>query len=296
MEDNRIRKIWEISILGLVAILVFVYVFLITPPEKFPQNSIFTVQEGIGLDQLANQLETKDIIRSPLWFRIFAISVGGERGMKAGDYYLSDKENVFTLAWRIARAEHDIETVKITIPEGFTNKQISDLFDERFLKFDHREFLFLAQQGYLFPDTYFIEVGATASSILKLFKNNFELKTAKLDKEIKVSGHSLDEIINMAAIIESEIRTDKDRKIVSGILWKRLKIGMALQVDSAPETYKTKGLPQIPVSNPGLESIIAAIHPTSSSYLYFLTDKKGNAYYAKTFDEHQTNRELYLNK
>jgi UPF0755 protein len=250
----------------------------------------------MNLDQLANELQTKHIIRSPLWFRIAAISAGGERGMKAGDYYFVGPESVFTVAYRIALGERDIETVRITIPEGFTNGQISGLFDKRFLKFDHNMFLSLAPQGYLFPDTYFLEVGTTASSTIKLLRNNFDNKTAKLGSLIKSSGHSLDDIIIVASIIESEIRTNSDRQIVSGIIWKRLKIGMALQVDSSPETYKHTGLPLIPISNPGLESIVAAIHPISTSYLYFLTDKKGNVYYAKTFDEHQKNIVLYLNK
>ncbi len=290
------KKGWQALGLVFLAILISAYVFFITPPDNFPKNSIFTVEEGINLDQLANELETKHIIRSPLWFRMSAISVGGERGMKAGDYYFEREQNVFTVALRIATANRGIETVRITIPEGFTNQEISDLFDQRFLKFDHQEFLSLAPQGFLFPDTYFIEVGATASSTIKLLRNNFDNKTFKLSTEIKNSNHNLNDIIIMASIIESETRTSKDRSIVSGILWKRLKIGMPLQVDSSLETYNHRGFPKEPISNPGLESIVAAIHPTASSFLYFLTDKKGKVYYAKTFDEHQTNRALYLNK
>jgi UPF0755 protein len=279
-----------------VSLAACFYVFFITPPKDFPENSIFTVEEGMGLEQLAQELESENIVRSSLWFRIFAILSGGERGMKAGDYLLEEEENVVTLAWRIAGADHRIETVKITIPEGFTNEEISELFDKRFLKFNHAEFLELAPQGFLFPDTYFIEVGATASSTIKLLKNNFINKISKLEKEIKTSGHSLSEIVNVASIIESEVRTTRDRGLVSGIIWRRLKIGMPLQVDSAMETYERRGLPAEPISNPGIESIVAAIHPISSNYLYFLTDKKGTAYYAKDFDGHQTNRELYLNK
>lgn len=290
------KKLIQIAGLGVGAIFICIYVFFITPPDNFPQNSIFTVQEGIGLDQLAKELQSEHIIRSPIWFRIAAISLGGEHNMKAGDYFLKSGQNVFTLALRIVSARHDIETIRITIPEGFTNKQISSLFDSRFLKFDHEEFLKLAPQGYMFPDTYFMEIGSTASSTIKLLKNNFINKTSGLNDEIKKSGHSLDEIINVASIIEAEVRTDTDRRIVSGIIWKRLKLGMPLQVDSSPDTYKHKGLPSTPISNPGLQSIVAALEPTSTSYLYFLTDKSGKTYYSKTFEEHQKNIALYLNK
>jgi UPF0755 protein len=296
MDNLPTKKSWQIGIVSAITILVLVYVYFIAPPNDFPKNTIFTVPDGVGLDQLALQLKDKHFIRSAVWFRIAGITAGGERGMKAGDYFFSTEESVFTVAYRIASAQHNIETVKITIPEGFTNKEISDLFNIKFLKFNHAEFLILAPQGYLFPDTYFIEVGATASSTIKLLRNNFDTKISKLNMDIKTSGHSLNDLITTASIIESEVRTDVDRKLVSGILWKRIKIGMALQVDSAPETYDHRGLPTSPVSNPGIESIKAAIYPTASSYLYFLTDKSGNVHYAKTFDEHQRNRELYLNK
>ena len=100
----------------------------------------------------------------------------------------------------------------------------------------------------------------------------------------------------MASILEAEVRSKIDREIVSGILWKRLLIGMPLQVDSKPSTYESVGLPKEPINNPGLVSIMAALHPTSTPYLYFLTDKDGKAHYAKTFDEHKINKAKYLKK
>ena len=98
----------------------------------------------------------------------------------------------------------------------------------------------------------------------------------------------------MASIIERESKGDVDRRVISGILWKRIKIGMPLQVDAAPDTYKTKGLPKSPIGNPGILAIQAAIHPTRSPYLYYLHDKNGNIYYAKTFLEHKQNIARYL--
>ena len=70
---------------------------------------------------------------------------------------------------------------------------------------------------------------------------------------------------------------------------------MLLQVDAAPETYKTKGLPTNPICNPGLKAIEAAIHPLNSTYLYYLHDKNGIIHYAKTFAEHKQNKIKYLN-
>ena len=123
--------------------------------------------------------------------------------------------------------------------------------------------------------------------------DNFEKKITPSSANY-FSGKTEKEIIIMASIIEREAKGDTDRGIISGILWKRIQIGMPLQVDSAPETYKTKGLPDSPIGNPGLKAIEAAINPQSSSYLYYLHDKDGNIHYAKTFAEHEVNIEKYL--
>jgi UPF0755 protein len=68
-----------------------------------------------------------------------------------------------------------------------------------------------------------------------------------------------------------------------------------LQTDSPYNTYKYKGLPPTPISNPGLESIHAALNPRETSYLYYLSDKDGRMYYAKDFETHKKNKALYLN-
>ena len=123
---------------------------------------------------------------------------------------------------------------------------------------------------------------------------NFEKKIAIVRPDILLSHKTEKEIIIMASIIEREAKRDPDRGFISGILWKRLSLGMPLQVDAVPETYKTKGLPETPISNPGMEAIKAAIHPQNSPYLYYLHDKNGNIHYAKNFAEHQANIKKYL--
>ena len=121
----------------------------------------------------------------------------------------------------------------------------------------------------------------------------------------------------MASLIEREVRTYEDMRIVSGLLWKRMEIGMPLQVDatlvyltgrktgqitnddklidSAYNTYKYRGLPPTPIANPGLNAINAAIDPIESEYLYYLsTPITGETIFSKTLDEHNENRIKYL--
>lgn len=314
MDIHRFKKIHYIAALGLF--LFFFFVAVSAPPRHYPTHGIVTIREGAGLFEVANTLKSEGVIRNAAWFRTIAVLLGGSKRLQSGDFYLPYPQSVYSIAERIVRGDHQIQRFKVTIPEGFTARKIASLFDARFTLFDRKEFLDLAPEGYLFPDTYFIGVNATATSTIKLLTDNFNKRIFPLTGEIETSGHSLRDIIVMASIIESEANTKVDREIVSGILWKRIKEGVPLQVDatltylngktsaqmtqgdlafdSPFNTYIYKGLPPTPISNPGLESIEAAIHPTSTPYMYFLTGKDGKMYYARTFDEHKLNIQKHL--
>ena len=117
-------------------------------------------------------------------------------------------------------------------------------------------------------------------------------------------------------MLEDEARTTTDRQIVAGILWKRLSLGMPLDVDSTVSyitgkpldqlttadlkikslynTYLVAGLPPTPIDNPGLDSLSAAVSASTTPYLYYLSDKDGLMHYAVTFAEHQKNVAKYL--
>ncbi len=145
---------------------------------------------------------------------------------------------------------------------------------------------------------------------------NFDKKISTLTLDTKPGGRTLKDIIIMASIVEEEARGLEDKKIVAGILWKRLDDNMLLQVDapfyyltakkgsftlddlkidSPYNTYLYKGLTKGPISNPGLESIMAAINPVKTKYYFYLTGKDGKMRYASTYDGHIQNKNIYLN-
>ena len=101
-------------------------------------------------------------------------------------------------------------------------------------------------------------------------------------------------IITLASILEGEAKTEVDMKIVSGVLQKRLAMGMRLQVDVAPVTYDKTGLPDVPIASPGIMALTAAFNPIVTNYTYYLTGKDGTMHYAKTFEEHKKNIAKYL--
>lgn len=303
-------------ILGGLFLFILFYFFALAVPRNFPKESIITIERGAGLAELSYRLEADGVIKSSLWFRVFAIIFGGEYGVRAGEYYLDTKDNAITLAWRMVNGKHNLVVERVTVPEGYTVEEIAKLFDHRFPFFDPIVFKGLAKEGYMFPDTYFIQVNSSAESVVELFRNNFSLKIEPFLSEISESGLSEEEVIILASIIESEARTKEDRHIISGILRKRLSIGMALQVDatlkyvtgrgsaeltqgdlnsnSPYNTYKFPGFPPGPISNPGVESIEAALRPTLTPYFYFLTGDDGQMHYARTFDEHVQNKRKYI--
>ena len=173
-------------------------------------------------------------------------------------------------------------------------------------------------EGYLYPDTYYVQSeGFVAKFFLERMLNAFRNKViTEHTAEIEASGRSLHELITMGSLIEEETRTTTERQIVSDILWKRYDEGMGLGVDATVRyilnkpsadithgdlntnsdynTRKFRGLPPGPIANAGLPSILAAMTPRSSPYWYYLHDKKGQIHYAKTNEEHNTNRYFHL--
>jgi UPF0755 protein len=151
-----------------------------------------------------------------------------------------------------------------------------------------------AYEGYLFPNTYVFSSADTPESIVGTLRDTFSKAIESLHPALATSTHSLPDIVRIAAILEREAKTKEDMRIIAGILWRRIALAMPLQVDAAPETYRIQGLPRVPIANPGLVAIEAALNPYASKYLFYLTGKDGLMHYAKTFAEHQANLERYL--
>ncbi len=272
------------------------YLFMIRAPQDFKVGQIFSIEEGDSLRRISFKLKEGGFIRSRVAFETLVIFYGGEKHLIVGDYIFPNRISTFSLSRKIATGDRQIGSVKITIPEGFNNREIAEVADLKLKNFNKDRFLSLAleEEGYLFPDTYFFSTTDDESSVLQLMRKNFKNKTQELLEKVQASGRDVREIIIMASILEEEANGDADREIISGILWQRIKIGMPLQVDAVPITYKEKGLPSVPASNPGLAAIKAAFYPKDSEYLYYIHDREGNTYYAKNFTEHRQNINKYL--
>lgn len=248
------------------------------------------MEKGEGSKEIALNLEKENLIFWGPLFRLYVLISGDSKKLQAGDYQIFSSMNIPAISDKMERG--DIMKADITIPEGFDAEQIY----QRMKDITKIDFLDLEEnEGYLFPDTYEIAFGAESEDIIKIMTDNFKEKiTIDLEKEIKKQGKTLEDIVIMASILEREVRTKEDKELASGILWKRLKIGMALQVDAAPITYERRGLPEGPICNPGLETIMAAIYPKTSAFWYYLSTPEGKIIYSKTLEEHNIARVKYL--
>jgi len=297
-------------LIGIFAFLFFLSYFfwweIFVPKDKVSSEKIFTVEKGQGLLEIGKNLKKEGLIKNEIFFDFYLIFIRKEKNLQAGKYYLSSTMNIPEIAQKIISGE--TAKIKVTIPEGSRVKEIEEKLGLK-LPGDNLE-------GYLFPDTYYFPVGVSGEEVVKTMRENFEKKISPYKEEIERSGKTLQEIITMASLIEKEVKEKEDKEIVSGILWKRLKTGIPLQVDatityltgkkttkltledlqidSPYNTYKYKGLPPGPICNPGLESILAALYPKESEYWYYLSTPEGKTIFSKTLEEHNIAKEKYL--
>jgi UPF0755 protein len=302
-------------LMGVLAFLV--YFIVLAPPLDFPEGSYVRVPEGQTLAQVAAGLKEKHLIRSVAVFEgLVRLFDGGK--IYAGEYFFPGKETGWTVASRLAFGDFELVPVRLVFYEGLTAQQMSDLLAKKVPDFDASAFLALGKpkEGYLFPDTYFVLPGESVDTLLTAMDVNFKRHIATASTTIEKYGKPLSEIIVMASLLEREAADMQSRRMIAGILWHRIAIGMPLQVDavfpyiigknsfqltkddlkvdSPYNTYLHKGLPPGPIANPGMSSILAAVTPIKSSYLFYLSDKQGNFHYCATYSCQLDNSAKYL--
>lgn len=281
---------------------------------------MFVVQKGEGVRSIAQRLKSEGLIRDQIAFFLLVRFLGIDNTIQAGDFRLNTAMSSETIAQTLTHGSLD---VWVTTLEGWRNEEIA-LALAKELAVPESEFLAVASEGYMFPDTYLIPRDASASAIVALFEDTFQKRfTTPYALQIQQHDLTLDEIVTLASIVEREAANDADRPLIAGILLKRLKndwlldadatIQYALgyqqqekdwwkktltksdvQLDSPYNTRKFTGLPPGPISNPGLASLVAVVQPQTSSYWFYLTDTKGVTHYAETLEEHNQNIAKYL--
>ena len=336
-KKNRFTSKLILVIILIIMLGWFYYSYNVNNPiGNNPTIQPFVIEPGWGSTKISHELKNAGLIRNAYVFQLYVWSKGIASRLQDGEYFLSKNESLREMAQILSRGAGATKEFTLTFIEGWNNQDMAEyLKDQGFgtvsdfmavvqKKADWwNEYEVLASrpraqdlEGYLFPDTYRIFRDATVTDVVRKMLDNLEAKvTSDLRQEISRQGKTIHEILTLASILEKEVSTDHDRKMVADIFYKRLEVGMALQadstvnyatgknqsrssttdleVDSPYNTYKYKGLPPGPISNPGMSAILAAIYPEPNPYYYFLTTPDGQVIYNETHDGHVADKAKY---
>jgi len=334
----------------LFCFLIYLWQGIYLPQNNLGQEEMFLIKKGESVREIAHNLESQNLIKDEIFFILYIFLTGDIKKIQAGEYLISSSQTISEITRKFIKGQTIKE--KITIIEGWDMKDIAWYFENRgmfqaeeifeiagFPKADYSktkdlpepkdfsdEFSFLKDksknlglEGYLFPDTYEINKGERMEEIIRRMLRNFDKKLSLgLRREINQQEKTIFEVIKMASLLEKEVKSFADKKLVSGILWKRMENSIPLQVDatiiyitsknttkipkqdleidSPYNTYKYRGLPLGPICNPGLDSILAAIYPESSEFWYYLSSPNGETIFSETLEEHNQAKYLYLSE
>ncbi len=280
------------------------------------------IPKGRSVKAVSQQLKEKGLIKSPFMFQVYYRLNQDQYKIQAGSFELSPSLAVEDIFQKLSQGTDD---VWITLTEGLRREEIAESLESYSLQeYDQQEFLSqtVGLEGQLFPDTYLVPKESTTQSIVSLLQNTFEEKIEPLQAEIDQSPRSFKDLLIMASLLEREAQGKEQMRLVSGVLWKRLELGMPLQVDATLQyakgydeqlqtwwpsptagdkeidsrfnTYRNPGLPPHPICNPGYDAIEAALTPIDSGNLYYLHDNQGEIHFAQTLQEHNQNVNRYL--
>lgn len=277
---------------------------------------IFVIENGEGIRSVAKKLKDQGLIRDQVAFFLLTKQMGIDSKIQAGDYRLYPSMSAREIANEFTHGTSDLW---VTVPEGHRAGEIAETLEEKMPNYDPSWDAVLEEnEGYLFPDTYSFPKDADIDMIIKAFRDNFESKYQTLDTSN--TNLTKEEIVTLASLIEREAKHDEDRPIISSVIHNRLDERMSLDIDATIQyalgnsqkwwptltdsgsnlvpqspynTYTHAGLPPGPISNPGIESLRAAINPSKTVFLFYITDGSGTNRYGRTLAEHEANIERY---
>lgn len=323
-----LKNFYKILIAIALAIAVFWLAYLVYWPlgGGLNEKTEFVISKGDSSAKVARLLAEQDLIRNRFIFITYAIATGQEKKFQAGRYQLSPAMNIPEIVYAFSNGLAESDDVEITIPEGLNIFEIDQKMAVSGLSKPGQIFKAVRirkLEGYLFPDTYRFDKAETVDEIIRKMRANFNEK---------IKEKPTYQQLVVASLLEKEVQQPEEMALVAGIIYKRLSLGLLLQIDAAVtygacldrlistssssykfcdvskvgvanflnqdspyNSYRYPGLPPGPISNPGQEAIKAAMHPVASDYLFYLTSRSdGQTIFSRTSAEHERNRAKYL--
>jgi UPF0755 protein len=293
-----------------------------TAPGTNNDSVIVEIPQGASLTRISHILSEQGLILSPSAFRLLAYINNKQTQIQLGEFELNATMTPGEILEKITSGKSLMHS--ITIPEGYRIQEINQLLvnkgltkGDEFISQTENPMLLKqlniptnSLEGYLFPDTYHFARNTSAQAIVETMINTFKNKilTKEFLQQAQTMGFSFHEIITLASIIEKETGAAEERKMISSVFHNRLRKNMLLQtdptviyaikdfdgnlrkkdlsMDSPYNTYRYSGLPPGPIASPGLESIIAALNPSETKNLYFVSKQDGHHQFSTNLSAH----------
>ncbi len=303
------------------ALLSAFFLFFDTYPDGNWEGKLVLVPKGSRLPEVAAILREGGILPHPLEFRALVLLTFSGRRLHYGEYAFPTPPSAFEAWRRLVRG--DVIKYEVTVPPGANIYDVAKMLQEKRLVTEEA-FLDAAAspdvvrrlgipgesvEGYLFPDKYTFVKPVTPEEIIEFMVRQFRRKVPPdAEKRAREEGLSMHQVVTIASIIEKETGVEEERPIVSAVIRRRLALGMPLQMDptviygvkrfdgtvtrkdlrtAGPyNTYLNRGLPPGPIANPGLASLAAALNPSKTEYLYFVSKNDGSHTFSRTLSEH----------
>lgn len=308
-----------LTAIGVRAYLQFSPTRWLGPSEGPP--AIVYIEPRTGVQGIVERLHAAGVIRSRWAFLVVAYVEGSLTRLQAGEYEFTRGMSLLEILHRLESGR--VITHQVTIPEGFSAQEIAQLLaSERLV--DAGRFMALVRdpdlagrlgmpaaslEGYLFPDTYRLSRGMGEEEVLRIMVARFR-QMLPPDFDAQAERLNLDPrgMVTLASLIEKEAKQDRERPLISAVFYNRLRRNMPLQSDPTAvygmasarrrvravdlqrktpyNTYLNAGLPPGPIANPGLASLLAALHPARVNFLYFVAKNDGSHFFSRTLEQH----------
>jgi len=295
---------------------------LLDRPTGLNTAQTVRIEPGMGARQIGQRLQELGLIRSARLFEWSARLRRLDHRLEAGNYQLDGRASTGAILQHLLEAP--LELTRVTVPEGLTCRETAALLQRQAVA-DSARFADLAAsaalaaelgvpaptlEGYLFPETYFLERDATEEDIVRRMVGQFYSVFAdSLFRQLELLGMSLHEVVTLASIVELEAQAPQERATIAAIFHRRLRLNRRLEscatveyalgvhkkrltnadlrVPSPYNTYLHRGLPPGPIGNPGKASLLAALRPPETEYLYFVARGDGTHEFSRTHREHE---------
>ncbi len=297
------------------------YQTLNSPAQAYSFKIDLNIESGMSAERIITLLSDRNLLKSPLLFKMVLRLKGLAKKLKAGEYEFDTRMSSLEIINILEKGQ--VKIYPVTLPEGLDFNEVAAILASDSLV-NYEEFIELGQspqllrkynipnetvEGYLYPDTYFFNKGMSTGKIMAtLLDRFFEVYDARFKDRAERQGWDRDELITLASIVEKEAKKDFERPLIARVFINRLEKKMRLEscatiiyalgfhiaqltnedlkVDSPFNTYLHPGLPPGPISNPGAKSIEAVLNPSDGEYYYFVARNDGSHYFSKTFAEH----------